>query len=96
MPKLFSILRKMAGFAVESSGNEVLAVKPGDLHIRQEGATWTAIKILAVDPWPDGTAVAHCLTYEASSTEPTADTLGRSGVRIWHAPIESSTALSAT
>lgn len=63
-------------------------VRPGDLIIKKEGSDWKAIKILAVDPWPDGSAVAHCLSYEPMINKPTVASLKQAAVRVWHAPID--------
>jgi tetratricopeptide (TPR) repeat protein len=65
-----------------------LAVKPGDLIVQQDKNGWSAIKILAVDPWPDGTAAAHCLTYKSVPIKPTVESLGQAPVLAWHAPID--------
>jgi tetratricopeptide (TPR) repeat protein len=67
---------------------QALAVKPGDLIVQKEKAGWRAIKILAVDLWPDGSAAAHCLNYELMTGRPTVDSLKMAPVRIWHAPID--------
>ena len=68
--------------------NEKLSVKLGDILVQQDKDGWTAIKILAVDPWPDGTAVAHCLTYKSASNKPTVASLKQAPVLAWHAPID--------
>jgi tetratricopeptide (TPR) repeat protein len=65
-----------------------LAVKPGDLLTRRDGQVWRAVWILEVDPWPDGTAAAHCLSYKPMDAKPTADSLKQAQVSIWHAPID--------
>jgi tetratricopeptide (TPR) repeat protein len=67
---------------------KLLIVRPGDLIVQQDKAGWKAIKILAVDAWPDGSFAAHCLTFESSPVKPTAESLKRAPVRIWHAPID--------
>ena len=67
-----------------------LIVKAGDLIIQKDKSVWSAIKILAVDPWPDGSAAAHCLTYETTSGKPTFESLKEAKIRIWHAPINAS------
>jgi tetratricopeptide (TPR) repeat protein len=64
-----------------------LRVKPGDLIVQQANEGWAAIKILAVDTWPDGTSAAHCLTYIPTPGKPTVETLKSAKVRVWHAPI---------
>jgi len=65
-----------------------LMVKPGDIIVKDDTAGWSAIKILAVDPWSDGSAAAHCLTYEPSPSKPTIESLRQAPVLIWHSPIE--------
>lgn len=66
-----------------------LTVRPGDLIVQQGADGWSAIKILALDAWPDGTSAAHCLMYRSQASKPTADSLGTAVVHIWHAPIAS-------
>ncbi|MGO9571642.1 MAG: tetratricopeptide repeat protein [Desulfomonilaceae bacterium] len=65
-----------------------LIVKPGDLIVQKDKNGWNAVKILAVDPWPDGRAAAHCLTYRPVSNKPTLESLKQAAVHIWHAPID--------
>ena len=65
-----------------------LVVKPGDLIVKKQHDGWRAIKILVVDPWPDGTSAAHCLTYKSVPSKPSADTLQKAEVHVWHAPID--------
>jgi tetratricopeptide (TPR) repeat protein len=65
-----------------------LSVRAGDLIVQHDKAGWSAIKIIAVDVWPDGTLTAHCLTFESSLAKPTVDSLKQAPVRIWHAPID--------
>ncbi|MCZ8227516.1 MAG: tetratricopeptide repeat protein, partial [Burkholderiaceae bacterium] len=67
---------------------EKLVVTPGDLVVQQNKNGWMAIKILAVDPWPDGSAAAHCLTYESVPDRPTLESLKEAPVRALHAPID--------
>lgn len=71
-----------------SSTSEVLSVKPGDVIVKKDEGGWKAIKILAVDPWPDGSAAAHCLMYKSSATKPTMAFLRTAAVLAWHAPID--------
>ena len=68
-------------------GKQRLTPKAGDLIVQQGKGGWSAIKILAVDPWPDGTSTAHCLTYKSVPTKPTAESLQQAKVLAWHAPI---------
>jgi len=64
-----------------------LIVKPGDLIVQQKTSGWTAIKILLVDPWPDGSSSAHCLLYEEAFDKPTVESLNQAKISCWHAPI---------
>lgn len=66
---------------------EKLLVKPGDLIVQKDKNGWSAIRILAVDLWPDGSAAAHCLTYKSVPFKPTMQSLTNTPVLIWHAPI---------
>lgn len=65
-----------------------LAVKPGDLIAMRDAQGWRAVKILEVDPWPDGSATAHCLSYKPMAAPPTSESLVHADVLIWHAPID--------
>jgi tetratricopeptide (TPR) repeat protein len=71
-----------------SKMNQKLIVRPGDLITQKDKDGWHAIKILAVDPWPDGTSAAHCLTYNPLPNKPSVASLKQAGVRVWHAPID--------
>ncbi len=73
-----------------AQARENLSVKPGDLIVQHDKNGWAAIKILAVDPWLDGTAAAHCLTYKAMPNKPTIESLRQAPVLVWHAPIAAS------
>jgi tetratricopeptide (TPR) repeat protein len=66
----------------------MLTVQPGDLIVSRDEQDWNAIKILLVDPWPDGSAAAHCLIYETLPTKPTLEVLRSAEVRLWHTPID--------
>jgi tetratricopeptide (TPR) repeat protein len=66
-----------------------LVLEVGDLIVQKSEHGWAAMKILAIDPWPEGTAAAHCMTYESLSRKPTVKSLKRTPVFIWHAPIDS-------
>lgn len=65
-----------------------LVVKPGDLIAMRDAQGWRAVKILEVDPWPDGSAAAHCLSYKPMAEAPTVESLAHAEVLIWHAPID--------
>jgi tetratricopeptide (TPR) repeat protein len=64
-----------------------LEVKAGDVIVQPDKNGWSAIKILVVDVWPDGSSSAHCLTYKALVQKPTIESLKHAPVLIWHAPI---------
>jgi tetratricopeptide (TPR) repeat protein len=66
----------------------MLTVKPGDLIVNRDEQDWSSIKILLVDPWPDGSAAAHCLIYDTLPTKPTLEALRSTAVRLWHTPID--------
>lgn len=84
----FAIVASALGISTAQAAGQPLIVKAGDLIVQKGESGWSAIKILAVDPWPDGSAAAHCLTYEDAASRPTADSLKHVRVRIWHAPID--------
>lgn len=63
-------------------------LKPGDLIVTKEDFGWSAVKILEVDRWPDGSSAVHCLLYESTDKKPTVESLKQVQVRIWHAPID--------
>ncbi|QWT19338.1 tetratricopeptide repeat protein [Bacillus sp. NP157] len=63
-------------------------MNPGDVLVGLgDDDLWTTVKILAIDPWPDGSAVFHCLFYEKSSRRPTPETVESLKVVAWHSPI---------
>jgi tetratricopeptide (TPR) repeat protein len=66
----------------------MLTLQPGDLIVSRDEQDWNAIKILLVDPWPDGSAAAHCLVYDTFSSKPTLEALRSAAVRLWHTPID--------
>lgn len=67
---------------------QAIALTPGDLIIREKKPGWIAMKILALDSWPDGEATAHCLTYESVFNKPDLASLKAAKVKVWHAPID--------
>ena len=86
---LLSALGISAAQASDLPENErELTVKPGDVIVNQDKGQWSAIKILAVDQWPDGSSAAHCLTYKAVPTKPSLESLQQAAVLVWHAPID--------
>lgn len=92
-----SILKKLAALvpvtafsiaqATGLSSEPTLTLQPGDLIVQQSKDGWKAIKVLAIDAWPNGDATAHCLIYNSAPGKPTSESLKQAGVRIWHAPI---------
>jgi tetratricopeptide (TPR) repeat protein len=68
--------------------NQQRDLQPGDVITRSDTAGWHSVKLLAVDPWPDGTAVAHCLIYNILPDKPTVGSLKHAKITIWHAPID--------
>jgi tetratricopeptide (TPR) repeat protein len=90
---LLAVLLSALGFSSaqangESIAEQKLAVRPGDVIVKKDGDGWKAIKILAVDQWPDGSAAAHCLMYKSVLTKPTMRSLEQAAVLAWHAPID--------
>ncbi len=66
-----------------------LQLKSGDLIVQQSGEnSWRAIRILEVDPWPDGTFTAHCLFYAHSTLKPDVDSLRYADIMVGHAPVD--------
>lgn len=72
----------------DPSTKEKLSLKTGDLIVQKDTNGWSAIKVLAVDAWPDGSAAAHCLTFKSTSSKPTVESLRKASVLAWHAPID--------
>ena len=83
---LFSALGVSRADAAPSA-RQPLVVQPGDVIVQQGDRGWSAVLILEVDRWPDGSAAAHCLSYDAVATRPTLASLAQAPVRIRHAPI---------
>jgi tetratricopeptide (TPR) repeat protein len=63
-------------------------MKTGDVLISQRpSGDWSAVKILVVDRWPDGSEVFHCLLYKTVAERPSEDTLASLQILAMHAPI---------
>ncbi|MFC5743757.1 tetratricopeptide repeat protein [Dyella tabacisoli] len=63
-------------------------MKAGDVLIGQKAEdSWSVVKILAIDEWPDNSQVFHCMFYEPSPGRPTAETIESLNVVAWHAPM---------
>ncbi|TAG25635.1 MAG: tetratricopeptide repeat protein [Burkholderiales bacterium] len=63
-------------------------MSPGDLIIQNKGNGWSAIKILAIDPWADGSSTAHCLAFATVKEKPTVASLRLADIMLLHAPID--------
>ncbi|WP_071873544.1 tetratricopeptide repeat protein [Atopomonas hussainii] len=91
--RLFTLVFSVIGISTTSASgmpdkNENLMLKTGDILIQSGVDGWSAVKILEVDLWPDGTSVAHCLTYKELPVRPTIELLKQAPVLVWHAPID--------
>ena len=63
-------------------------LKAGDLIAVERADGWSAIKILAMDEWPDGSSAAHCLIYQPAPAKPSLASLRQAPVLAFHAPID--------
>ena len=63
-------------------------LKKGDVLAYRNANAWRTVWVLEVDPWPDGTSVAHCLSYQQLDEKPTVESLKHAEVLIWHSPID--------
>jgi tetratricopeptide (TPR) repeat protein len=70
-----------------SNQEQTMTWKVGDVVTEKTPTGWSTAKIIAVDTWPDGTEVAHCMTYETTSERPELGDVSSLAVRIMHAPI---------
>lgn len=60
----------------------------GDVLVsRREDGDWMAVKILAVDAWPDADDTLHCLVFQPIAQTPTAESFRSPGDRGCHGPI---------
>jgi tetratricopeptide (TPR) repeat protein len=64
-----------------------LQVSAGDVITSRDGEKWALVKVLAVDTWPDGSRVAHCMTFKSMQEKPSLGSAAIGDVLIWHAPI---------
>ncbi|MET3474941.1 tetratricopeptide repeat protein [Variovorax atrisoli] len=71
-----------------TGGAKTPALKKGDVLAYRSDNAWRAVWVLEVDPWPDGTSVAHCLSYQPLDQKPTVESLKHAEVLIWHSPID--------
>lgn len=64
-------------------------MKEGDVLVGQKtDKSWSVVKILAIDEWPDSSQVFHCMVYEPSPERPIAEAIESLKVVIWHAPVD--------
>lgn len=64
-------------------------MKAGDIIASpREDGEWSVYKILAIDTWPDGSEVVHCLCYERTPDKPTPESIDTLQVLIHHMPVE--------
>lgn len=69
--------------------SEGLIVQKGDVIVRRDGGhSWSVIRILDVDQFPDGIRVAHCLHYVSSKEKPDLGSARALAVAVYHAPID--------
>lgn len=60
----------------------------GDVLVsRREEGDWMAVKVLAVDSWPDGDDTLQCLVYRPIAHSPTADSFRSPDDHGCHGPI---------
>lgn len=57
------------------------------IHFREEFG-WSAVKILVIDTWPDGSETFHCLMFKPTPDRPTTDTAAGLDILGYHAPID--------
>lgn len=94
LPRFFAVVRSLFGLSAlaqapkTADADQRLELLAGDVIVKKDKDGWTAIKVLAVDPWPDGSAAAHCLTYRPVARKPTIASLRQANVFAWHAPID--------
>lgn len=72
-------------------GNRIVEVRvrAGDVLVGNAASGgWRTAKILAVDSWPDGSRVCHCLWYQPSEEKPTVATVSTLDVMAYHTPID--------
>ncbi|MEV0297449.1 tetratricopeptide repeat protein [Nocardia sp. NPDC050710] len=63
-------------------------VQVGDVLVgRRNSDEWAAVKVLAVDRWPDERQTLHCMMYRPTAERPTAATLGSLEVLAYHTPM---------
>lgn len=63
-------------------------MKAGDVLVSQKADdSWSAVKILAIDEWPDSSQVLHSMFYEPSPERPTVETVESLRVAAWHVPM---------
>jgi tetratricopeptide (TPR) repeat protein len=91
--RLVSAIRASLGLSTSHANHDAkpeqpLEVVAGDVIVEKGADGWKAIRILAVDAWPDGSAAAHCLMYSPVASKPTLTSLKQADVFAQHAPID--------
>ena len=66
---------------------QALELRAGDVITLRQADGWHVVRVVAVDPWPDGTSVAHVLTYDVTAERPSLAAAASLPVRIMHAPV---------
>lgn len=64
-----------------------MSFKVGDVITNKTATGWSTVRIIAVDAWPDGTEVAHCMFYETTAERPELGEVSSLPVKVMHAPI---------
>lgn len=63
-------------------------MKEGDVLVSQNADdSWSAVKILAIDEWPDSSQVLHSMFYEPVPERPTMETVASLRVAVGHSPM---------
>lgn len=64
-------------------------MQAGDVIIHNdEQYGWSAVKLLVIDTWPDGSETFHCLMYRPMRERPTPDAVAGLDILGYHAPID--------
>lgn len=64
-----------------------LELRAGDVITLRQADGWHVVRVIAVDSWPDGTSVAHVLTYDVTAERPSLSAAASLPVRVMHAPV---------
>lgn len=82
-----SVAAQPGGPRVESAAT---TLREGDVLVHHDEDGWSTVKIIAVDRWPDGSGVAHCLMYVPTPDKPAPASLAGLRILALHAPIRAS------